>query len=164
MPIVDFVLQFLMLPLIHFVNDISSTMQSRLFNEIDDEIKAYRECAWDAVLPFRGFVCSLVEDIPQAGDECYKREVNLFEYVRQTILKKVTIRFDPSIYDVSGGWEKDGDGQKLLTALCAASQQNGGCELKCNGGMKQGRNTKTLFCQKQQSTLNALLSTGCTVS
>jgi hypothetical protein len=134
----------------HSVIAISSAMQSKLFDEIDDEIKAYRERAWEAVLPFRGFICSLVEDVPGAGDDRYDHEVNLFEYVRQTILKEVTIRFDPGIYDVSGGWGKKSDGQKLLTALCAASQQKGGCELKCNGGMKQGSNRKTLFCPKHQ--------------
>ena len=81
-------------------------MQSHLFEEIDHDIRAYRERAWEAVLPFRGFMCSKVQDVPGAGDECYNHEFDLFEYVRQTVFKDVTIRFDPGIYDVSGGWGK----------------------------------------------------------
>lgn len=125
-------------------------MQSKLFEEIDHEIKAYRERAWEAVLPFRGFICSQVDDVPGGGDERYDHEVDLFEYVRRTILKNITIRFDPGIYNVGGGWGKDSDGQKLITALCAASQQKGGCELKCNGGMRQGMNRKKLHCPKHR--------------
>ena len=140
-------------------------MQSKLFDEIDHEIKAFRERAWEALLPFRGFICSQMEDVPGEGNEAYNHELDLFEYVRQTILNKVIIRFDPGIYNVGGGWGKNGDGQKLLTALCAASQQKGGCELKCNGGMRQGKNRKLLHCSKHRqydslSTVRKAVKTG----
>ena len=46
---------------------------------------------------FRGLICSQIEHVPGEGNEAYNHELNLFEYVRQTILKKVNIRFDPGI-------------------------------------------------------------------
>jgi MULE transposase domain len=119
---------------------------SSLFEQIDNEIDAYRQRAWPAVLPFNGFKCSRFEDVPAAGNFYYHDDVDLFEEVRNVLFTNIIIRFDPGIYPINGGWDKNSGGQKLLTALCAASQKSGGCDLKCNGGKKKGSNKKSIFC------------------
>jgi hypothetical protein len=77
--------------------------------------------------------------------------VDLFHYVRDTTMKGLAkIRFDPSTYNVSGGWDKNSDGQKLITALCAASKDEGGCELKSNGSRVKGATVKMLVCPRHR--------------
>jgi hypothetical protein len=127
-------------------------MLTLLYEQIDNEIEAFRQRAWPAVLPFRGLRCSQVDDISAQGGCDYDDEYDLFDDVRNLLFtKNVIIRFDPNIYPVNGGWDKNSaGGQRLLTALCAASQQSGGCELKCNGGTKKGSNRKTIFCPKHR--------------
>ena len=90
---------------LHSVIATGYKMTSQVFEDIDDEIKAYAETPWEALLPIRGFVCAQVDSVPGAGNGCYNHEVDLFEYVRMTTFRNgVTIRFDPGIYDVTGGW------------------------------------------------------------
>jgi hypothetical protein len=127
------------------------TMLTSLFEQIDNEIEAYRQRAWPAVLRFSGLRCSQIDDVPAEGDCGYHDDVDLFEDVRSLLFtKNIIIRFDPKIYPVNGGWKKNSGGQRLLTALCGASQLSGGCELKCNGGTKKGSNRKTIFCPKHR--------------
>lgn len=130
---------------------ISQRVAFRVFQDIDEDVKAYKEASWKAVLPFNGFVCYNGDTIPEEGDEGYNNAVDLFDYVRQPSLQKLaTIRFDPEIYNVSGGWDKKGDGQKLINALCTASKKEGGCELSSNGGIKKGSNVRRLFCPRHR--------------
>jgi MULE transposase domain len=119
---------------------------------IDSDIQIFRESAWEALLPFTGYMCREVDYVADAGNSCYNNELDLFAFVRMTSFKNggITIRFDPGVYNVINGWRVGSDGQKLLTALCAASQKNGGCELKCNGGTKKGSNRKELMCAKHR--------------
>ena len=79
---------------------------SSLFEQIDNEIDTYRQRAWPAVLPFNGFKCSRVEDVPSAGNFCYHDDVDLFEEVRNVLFTNIIIRFDPGRYPINGGWDK----------------------------------------------------------
>ena len=79
------------------------------------------------MLPFQGFVCYTGDNIPDAGDDRYNNAVDLFHYVRDMSLNGLaTIRLDPSVYNVSGGWDNESDGQKLITALGTASRRRRG--------------------------------------
>ena len=99
----------------------------RVFQDIDEHIKAFKDGPWKAVLPFQGFVCYTGDNIPDAGDDHYNNAVDLFHYVRDMSLNGLaTIRLDPSVYNVSGGWDNKSDGQKLITALGTASRRRRG--------------------------------------
>lgn len=66
------------------------------------------------------------------------------------------MRFDPGVYPINGGWGKNCGGQKLIAALCVASQKSGGCDLNCNAGTKTG-SKKYIFVQSIASmTLQAV--------
>jgi hypothetical protein len=122
------------------------TMLTSLFEQIVNEIEPYRQRTRPAVLRFRGLRCSQIDDVPAEGGCGYHDDVDLFEDVRSLLFtKNIIIRFDPKIHPVNGGWKKNSGGQKLLSALCAASKLTGGYELKCNGGTKKGSNRKTNF-------------------
>lgn len=129
-----------------------SSLPDSLFEQIDNEINAYQQCEWPASLPFNGFRCSPLDEVPSAGHCSYQDEVDLFEDVRNKMFKNIIIRFDPANYPVDNkeGWNENSSGQKLITALCAASQQSGGCDLKCNGGKKKGLSQKYIFCPKHR--------------
>lgn len=125
--------------------------QLSLFESIDNEIDTYCQREWSALLPFHGFRCSPSDnDVPPAGHSCYKDNVDLFEDVRNVLLKNIIIRFDPGTYPIDGGWDKRSGGQKLITALCIASQKSGGCDLKCNGGTRKGGRKKCIYCPKHR--------------
>jgi hypothetical protein len=125
-----------------------------IFLKIDDDIDAYRQCEWPAMLPFNGHTCYLVDSVPPAGHCSYGDDVDLFkEGVRNTLLKNVIVRFDLSVYPVntdgSAGWNTNNSGgQKLITALCIVPQKCGGCGLVCNGSSKGPKNQKMINCSK----------------
>jgi hypothetical protein len=125
-----------------------------LFVKIDDGINAYRQREWPAMLPFNGHQCYLADSVPPAGHCSYAYDVDLFkDGVRNSIFKNVIIRFDPMLYPVNtdgtAGWNKNNiGGQNLITALCIASQNHGGCGLVCNGSSKGAKNQKSVYCCK----------------
>ena len=121
-------------------------MDSSLLQKIDDDINAYRHREWPALLPFKGHQCYLDGCVPPPAGNCsYQHDVDLFEGVRNSFFKNMMIiRFDPIVYPVSnGGWRKKSSGEKLISALCIASQKYGGCDLVCNG---TEANKKRIYC------------------
>ena len=122
--------------------------------QIDNDIEAYRQGEWPAMLPFNGHTCYLPDSVPPAGHSSYGYDVDLFkDGVRNSIFKNVIIRFDPSLYPVNTdgavGWNKNNvGGQKLITALCIASQNYGGCGLVCNGSSKGAKSRRSVYCCK----------------
>ena len=125
-----------------------------LFVKIDDGINAYRQREWPAILPFNGHQCYLTDSVPPAGHSSYGYDIDLFkDGVRNSIFKNIIIRFDPSLYPVNtdgaSGWNKNNiGGQNLITALCIASQNYGGCGLVCNGSSKGVKSQKSMYCCK----------------
>ena len=121
-------------------------MDLSILQQIDNDIDAYRQHEWPAMLPFKGHQCYLDGSVPPpAGNHSYQQHHDLFEGVRNSIFKNIMIiRFDPIVYPITnGGWKKNSSGEKLITALCTASQKYGGCDLVCNGCEA---NKKRIYC------------------
>jgi hypothetical protein len=84
--------------------------------------------SWTASLPFKGHFCLDV------FNESLETEYDLFEYT--TSMNRCSnhiIRFNPSVYPISGGFGKDSGGHSLITDLLQIAKSVGNCALVSNG-------------------------------
>jgi MULE transposase domain len=97
---------------------------------VDATLSALKDMSWTASLPFKGHFC-LATDV---FDETLETEYDLFEYTT-SIYKGSNhiIRFNPSLYPITGGFGKDSGGHTLITDLLQAAKSVGNCALVSNG-------------------------------
>jgi hypothetical protein len=86
--------------------------------------------SWTASLPFKGHFCHET-DVFNASLET---ENNFFQYTTSMYKgSKHIIRFNPSLYPITGGFGKDSGGHRLITDLVQAEKSVGTCSLVSNG-------------------------------
>jgi MULE transposase domain len=97
---------------------------------VDATLSALKDMSWTASLPFKGHFC-LKTDV---FDETLEREYDLFEYTTSMYRSSnYVIRFNPSVYPITGGFGKDSGGHSLITDLLQAAKSVGNCVLTSNG-------------------------------
>jgi hypothetical protein len=97
---------------------------------VDQTLSALKDMSWTASLPFKGHFC-LTTDV---FDETLETEYDLFEYTTSMYRRSnYIIRFNPSVYPVTGGFGKDSGGHTLTTDLLQAAKSVGNCALTSNG-------------------------------
>jgi hypothetical protein len=98
---------------------------------VDATLSALKDMSWTASLPFKGDFC-LATDV---FDKTLETEYDLFEYSTTSIYKGSNhiIRFNPSLYPITGGFRKDSGGHTLITDLLHAAKSVGNCALVSNG-------------------------------